>query len=185
MSEIAEDVQQAIDFSGRALYANAFASACRALDKTRKKQTGNEEASEHDWKNFLQEHWWILEFMGRINHNPISEEVLQEMRGKITGFGPTHKIDDLLTNIIKRNLVTSAMPIGFDFQNAISFETKDGKVFFPQRFVYGFIGIAVFNPVNSEETIKDNYWIEFGAFRTFVSELWGRTDILQRAIRLS
>jgi len=185
MSEIAQDVQEAIDLSSRTLYANSFAVACKALDKTRKKQTGIEDASENDWKDFLQEHWWIIEFMGRINHAPITEEIIQEMRGKFPGFGPNHKIDDLLLHIIKKNLVTSAMPIGFGFQNSVFFEVKDGKILFPQRFVHGLIGVAVFNPVNSDETIEDNYWLEFGAFRTFVSELWGRTDILQRAITLS
>lgn len=185
MGEIGELVQETIDCSGRNISARAFAVGSQAFDKTLKKKLGSDDVSEKEYKDFVVENWWIFEFMGLLGRGGISDAVLDAMKTKIPGYGPTHKIDDVLSYIIKRNVLSNAMPIGFDFHDDLFFEARDEKVFVPKRFVYGLVGTAIFNPVNKDEEVPDNYWLEFGSFRIFVSELWGRSDLLERAVRFS
>ena len=185
MTEIGQLVQEAIHCSGRNLSAKAFSSGCKAFDLTMKKQLEKDEISTLESKNFINEHWWIIEFMGLQGRGPISDEILEGMKKKIPGFGPKQMTDDILAYVVKQNLITNSMPIGFEFQHSTFFELKDEKVLVPNRFVYGLIGTAIFHPLNKDEEILDNYWLEFGSFRMFVSELWGRSDLLERAVRFS
>ncbi|NNF00490.1 MAG: hypothetical protein HKN25_15840 [Pyrinomonadaceae bacterium] len=185
MGEIGQFVQEAIDCSGRNLSAQAFSLGCRAFDETLKKKLGSEEVSEKEYKDFIVENWWICEFMGLLGRGRISDDVVDAMKAKIPGFGSTHKIDDVFAFIVKRNVITEAMPVGFEFHSSLYFESKDEKIFVPNRFVYGLIGTAIFNPINKDESLPDNYWLEFGSFRIFVSELWGRTDLLERAVNFN
>ena len=185
MSEIGLLVQNAIDCAGRNLAANAFSFGCRAFDLTMKKQLETEQINDFDSKNFIQEHWWIIEFMGLQGRGPISEEVLTGMRKKIPGFAEKQKTNDILAYLIKQNLITKSMPIGFSFQQAMFFELQNEEILVPNRFVYGLLGTAIFHPLNADEKIMDNYWLEFGSFRMFITELWGRNDLLERAVRFS
>ncbi len=185
MSEIGQLVQESIECAGRNLAARSFSLGCQAFDLTMKKQMETDKTSDFDSKNFIQEHWWIIEFMGLQGRGSISDEILEGMKKKIPGFGTTHMTNDILAYVIKHNLISRSMPIGFDFQQSAFFELKGEKVLVPNRFVFGLLGTAIFHPLNKDEKVMDNYWLEFGNLRMFISELWGRSDLLERALRFS
>ena len=184
MSEIGNLVQETIDFGGRNVPTRAFSTACQAFNETAKKHFGEENLTEKEIEHFVKENWWLISFMGFPQALPVSDEILEEARNKILKKGHAIQIEEIVSFIISKNLVTNGLPIGIEFDVSYRFDFRQDRVYIPQKLIYGLLGVSIFHPLNKDETLDENYWFEFGGFRMFVSELWGRQDLVERAINL-
>ena len=185
MNTIGELVQETIDFSCRNLPARALIPACLAYNETAKKVFNREQLTEHDNKKFLFENWWLINFMGMNQPLKLPEDVIKEAVNIIPGFYRTQNLGDIILFVVRQNLVTGSIPLGFNFNKSNQLDTEDGEILLPPSLAQALLGVAIFHPINKDENISENYWINFGSFRTFVSELWGRADLAERAIKLS
>lgn len=186
MSEIGELVRECIDSGSRKLPDRAFTVACLAYSKTFEKVYESAEgASELEKKHFIKENWWILEFMGLKYALPLGEKITGELPKFIPGFHKNHTVQDVFLFLIRQNTVAEAMPLGFEIGELNRFEAREEKLYLPVSAAHALLGAAVFHPVNKNESVPENYWLNFGSFRTFVSELWGRQDLARRAAALS
>lgn len=185
MNTIGELVQETIDFSGRNLPARAFIPACLAYNETAKKVFDRERLTEHDHKKFIKENWWLLNLMGMKHPLKLPQNVVREAVDIIPGFNRAQNMDDIILFVVRQNIVAGSIPPGFNFNTTNKLDAEDGEILLPPSLAYALLGIAIFHPVNKNEAIAENYWINFGSFRTFVSELWGRIDLAERATKLS
>lgn len=185
MNTIGELVQETIDFSCRNLPSRALIPACLAYNETAKKVFNREHLTEHDNKNFLMENWWLINFMGMNQSLSLPEDVIREAEKIIPGFNRTRNLGDIILFVVRQNLVSGAIPPGFNFNKINRIDTEDGEILLPPALAQALLGVAIFHPVNKDETISENYWINFGSFRNFVSELWGRIDLAERVMRIS
>lgn len=185
MHTIGELVQETIDFSCRNLPSRALIPACLAYNETAKKVFNREQLTEHDHKKFINENWWLLNLMGMKQPLKLPENVSREAVKIVPGFNRTQNMGDILLFIIRQNVVAGSIPLGFDFNDTNKLDTEDGEILLPPSLSYALLGIAIFHPINKNETISENYWVNFGSFRTFVSELWGRIDLAERVTKLS
>jgi hypothetical protein len=46
------------------------------------------------------------------------------------------------------------------------------------------IAAIVFCPINNNESIPNQYWLQVADFKMFISELWGKMDIAKRVVKL-
>lgn len=185
MSTIGELVQETIDYSSRNLPARALIPACIAYNETAKRAFVSDELSQLANKKFMNENWWLINFMGLRQPSQLPESIFQEAQKIIPGFNRSQTFEDIILFIIRVNLISGSMPPGFNFNDSNRLEADDGEILLPPTLSNALVGVAIFHPVNRNESISENYWINFGNFRTFVSELWGREDLAKRAIRLS
>ena len=185
MSEIGELIKEAMNEASQNMPLKAFNLAAKAFDKTAHKYFENAKVSDLDKRKLFYENWWMLHFLTMPYSVPVSEEIIQEATKKAVGFSVSDQIEDILFYIVRHNFSTNGMPVGFGFNSINNFALQHNQILIPERLVLGLIGVVIFNPINVDENIQGDYWFEFGGFRMFVSELWGRSDLVERVMKLS
>ncbi len=183
MSKIGQIVKETIDFSNRVVPSLAFTKACEAFSETAKKHFGKENISEKEYLEFFKENWWLINFIGLPGVFPVDEEITKTAREKIYKIGSAIKMDEIIFYILTKNLTTRGLPMGMEFNTFTKFELVETKILIPQQLIFGILGTAVFNPLNKDEEIPENYWLDFRGYKMFVSELWGRMDLVERAMK--
>lgn len=183
MSKIGQMVKETIDFSNNTVQTLSFTKACEAFNETAKKNFGKDNISENEYANFYKENWWLINLIGLPGSFPVEDEIVETAKTKIFMMGTIYKIEDIILYLVKKNLKTRGLPMGFEFHNLSIFELEENKVMIPKQLIYGILGAVVFNPINKDEEIEENYWIGFGGYKMFVSELWGRMDLAERAMK--
>jgi len=185
MKKIGRLVQEAMDAAGQNNALKAFGFASKAFGATAERHFDKERVSDFDKSNFFFDNWWLLHFLSMPYSVPVSPEIIKEGRRRAFGFPISDQIEDLLFYIVRHNIVSNGMPVGFGFNPANDFAFQHDRILIPERLVLGLIGVVIFCPINSDENIPGDYWFEFGGFRMFVSELWGRSDLVERVMKLT
>jgi hypothetical protein len=181
MKTVGSLVQEALDYADRGLFEAAFVFACAALSETAKKTFEKEDLSETDYKKLIEENMRLISFMGV----PAALEEIEapfELRRAAPRIRTSYRLEDFLFYAVHQIVVTSNLPAAFTFSN-LSPETNIGKVLLPVNLVWGLLASVIFHPVNKGETIPDKYWFSVGDFKMFISELWGRRDLIERIMK--
>ena len=164
----------------------ALTPACIALDVTAQRYTGAKRSSRGNYKKFIQDHLWLITYMGfpglmtstvRVPFN--HPDVKPDAAGSVG-------VEDIIYHVIRCSLVHSdekAAKIVWNKAIALGLDPS-GKLVLSESLVWGLLGAVVFSPVNKNETIPDSYWLSVADFRMFISELWGRIDIAKRVVQL-
>ncbi len=181
MKTVGSLVQETLDYTDRGLFEPAFVSACAALSETAKRVFEKEDLSEPDYKKFIAENLRLISFMG-------VPAVLQEIEAPFE-FQKTspkiktgYRVENFLFFAVYQTAVSSKLPSAFTF-SSLSLETNVGKVLLPVNLIWGLLASVIFHPANKAETIPDKYWFSVGDFKMFISELWGRRDLIERIIK--
>lgn len=177
---IGEHIQEAIDYTDRALYSVAFVSACAALGETLKKAGEKEVLSEDDFRRFVRENWELISFMCIPRALPLPLNVPFGVKRIEPKFNVHHGAEEIILLVITKTIALGRLPDEFVFHAESGFEIREGKLHIPHTLVGGLLGIAVVHPANKDETISDKHWIHISDFKMFVSELWGRIDLAVR-----
>ena len=181
MKTVGSLVQEALDFAERGLFEAAFVSVCTALSETAKKAFERKSLSESDCKKFIEENRRLILFMGvpESLHEIEAPFQLQKAAPKIeTGY----RLEDFLYYAVQQTALTGSLPAAFTFSN-LSPETNSGRVLLPVNLIWGLLASVIFHPVNKSETIPDKYWFSVGDFKMFISEFWGRSDLIERIVK--
>ena len=166
--------------------ALALTPACIALDVTAQRYTGAKRSSRGSYKKFIQDHLWLITYMGfpglmattvRVPFN--HPDVKPDAAGSVG-------VEDIIYHVIRCSLVHSdekAAKIVWNKPIALGLDPS-GNLVLSENLVWGLLGAVVFSPVNKNETIPDTYWLSVADFKMFISELWGRIDIAKRVVKL-
>jgi len=179
MATIAERVKYCLTHYGRGEYLLALEHACNAVDVTSQKYYGATSSQRGLYKRLIQEYHWLIESLalGGINLDetifenfPITEGVSKPI------LKPT--FGDLMYHVVRCSLIHSdSFTEGFSFQEGNEFVLGNRHITLPALTVIGIISIAIFCPVNANESVERNCWIEMFGNRFIVDDFWGKEDI--------
>ena len=183
MKSNGELVKTAIDLMEDGFYADAFVIVCASLKATLQKSFGNEALTLSDYKKFIDDNWNLISFMCLPN---VKTQFLEKhFMIKEISLNPNRDftIREIVVFLIIQTLKIGRLPAGIAFSSRIDFDKKDEKLFVPSTLVSGLLGLIIVHPVNENETLPDNYWINISDFKMFISELWGRIDVAERVLK--
>lgn len=97
----------------------------------------------------------------------------------------TLSIEDIIYHVIRCSFIHSdEKDLKIIWSNSISFglDQKGNLILNSKFFIWGLISAVVFSPTNKTESIPNEYWLQIGTFKMFISELWGRIDLAKRFV---
>jgi len=176
MKTVSEFVQEAIDFTDRGLFELALTSTCAAFELTAQKVS-----SDINYKKIIDENWWLISFVGfpqltlpYLEFPVIIKEISLNPRN--------HSLKEIVTFVLVHTLRNRVLPASVGLSYDGKFNRQDGKLLIPNNLIFGLLGYVIFNPVNKDEIISDNYWFNISSFKMFVSEFWGRIDLAEHIV---
>ena len=180
MKPVGEIIQESIDLMERGLIEKAFAKACLASRETIKKSMEKDELTLFDYKSFVGENWDLLSFM--CFPNAASPYLNLHFMIKDISMNPrrNYTLKEITVYLLTYAVKHGKIPDNVKFYNEEKFEIRREKLFVPVNLLKGLLGLLVAHPVNKHEKIPDQYWINISDFKMFVSELWGRIDLVER-----
>jgi hypothetical protein len=183
MTSVGEYVQEAIDRMSRGDYRGAFAPALSAVECTIRKSVGREIVSEPDVRRYLEENWALIAFMGMPRALPLPMNIPFGLKKIVPAFSVHGGVEDIVALAATQTVRLGRLPDEFAVNSAGTFEIKDGQLLLPIGLVNGILGSVIFDRVNSDGNIGDEYWISVSDFKMFISELWGRADLAKRIMK--
>lgn len=183
MITIGDRVKEAIDYMEKNQLEHALTATCIALDITAQEISGKEKSARSDFKKFLSDYLWIIQYMG-----------IPGIMGQSIKIGFSHpnikpdingncRIEDIVYHVIRCKLIHST---GLDskirWQNNSFGIDASGNLILPNKFIWGLIGAIVFCPQNKNAVINKNYWIGIDEFKFQIQDIWGRLDIAANII---
>lgn len=183
MKSNGELVKNSIDLMNEGFYNEAFVLVCAVLKATLQKSLDVEDVTLFDYKEFVSENWELILFMCLPNIK--SQYLEKRFVVKEISLNPHRDftIKEIVVFLITQTLKNERLPAGIKFFSEVDFDRKDEKLFVPITLVSGLLGLAVVHPVNKDEFVPNNYWINISDFKMFISELWGRIDLAQRVLK--
>lgn len=184
MRTIGQCLEETLNLSSRKNFEQAFLPLCEALNQTADKIYRDNFPADLYYQRFIRENWQLISFMGL----PYSLEVPPNLPFSIRRAVPSLSIPNLAQEIViysvRQTLTVRRFPLEIGFDKVGSLQIADEKLIFPQNVLFALIGSIVFHPINSNEKIKGEYWINIRGFQMFISELWGRNDLAERIMNL-
>lgn len=181
METVGESVREAIDLMENGRYQKAFGHTCRAVASTVQKQLDLHDApSLVDYKQFIGENEELVRFICFPSVNSNYLETRFTIREISLNPHRDYTIKEVIVFFLTYGLKHGRLPADIMFSGKNNFEKRDGKLLVPHTLVSGLLALVVVHPVNSDQAIPDEYWINISDFKMFVSELWGRIDIAER-----
>ena len=183
MTTVGELVQEAVDQMNSGSYERAVPPTAAAIDLTVRKINAKDTFSEIDCGRFLKENWPLITFMGMPRALPIEMSIPFALKKIIPTFNSLHGAPEMVTLLVTETVKQRQMPKEFSFNWMGKFEIKSGRLLLPSGLVCGLLGSVIFHPLNKDEQVGDNYWINISDFKMFVSELFGRQDLAERIMK--
>ncbi len=180
---IGQTVQEAIDLMNSGSNVKAMLPTSAAIDLTVRRLAGSDAFSALNCERFIRDNWDLIAFMGMPRALPLAMDFPFKLKRIMPSFNVHHGAQEIISFAVTETLKHGLMPVQFAFNSAGRFEIKDKKLLFPNGIVCGLLGSVIFNPVNKDETIGDQYWISISDFKMFVSELFGRNDLAERIMK--
>ena len=177
MKTVSEFVQDAIEFTNRGLYEEAFMSTCAAFELTAQKAS-----SEINYKKIIEENWWLISFVG-FPHLTLPYLELPTVIKEISLNPRNHSLKEIVTFVLIHTLRNRKLPSSVGLSAEGRFNKQDGKLLIPNYLVFGLLSYVIFNPVNKDEVISDKYWFNVSSFKMFVSVYFGRIDLAERIVK--
>lgn len=186
MVSVGRRVQEAIDHMGKGEIALALTPACIALDVTSQRYVGASHSSRAHFKQFVQDHLWLITYMGFPGLMASTVRVPFTHPDLKPDASGTVGLEDIIYHVIRCSLVHSdekAAKIVWNKVIALG-QDQSGNLVLSESLVWGLLGAVIFSPVNKAETVPDTYWFSIADFKMFVSELWGRLDLAKRVVKI-
>lgn len=185
MISVGRRVQEAIDHMGHGERLLALTPACIALDVTSQRHAGLDRSSGSNFKRFVQDNLWLITYVGfpglmaSTVRVPFAHPDVRPDSAGCVG------IEDIIYHVIRCSLIHSDENASMiTWNNAIALGLdQDGNLVLNNGLIWGLVSAVVFSPVNTEESVPDQYWLQVGSFRMFISELWGRIDLAKRFVK--
>lgn len=183
MTSVGESVQEAIELTNQGFFERAYVPMANAIVGTLTKATNGDGTSELAIQRFVKEHFQLITFMGMPRALPLPLNIPFAIKRIMPQFNVHHGAEDLVSLTITETLKFVGLPEIFAVGSGGMFEVRDGRVWLPSGLVCGLLGSVIFHPVNAGEAIGDECWISISDFKMFVSELFGRRDLVDRIIK--
>ena len=185
MIAVGRRIQEAIDHMGKGETMLALTPACIALDITSQRHAGLKRSSRSSFKRFVQENLWLITYVGfpglmasTVRVPFVHPDVKPDAAGCVG-------IEDIIYHVIRCSLIHSdeknskirwndAIALGLD---------QDGNLVLNNGLIWGLVSAVVFSPSNKDESVPEQYWLQVGMFRMFISELWGRIDLAKKFVK--
>lgn len=184
MQTIGQLLEQSLNLADRKLLEQAFVPACQALNQTADKFYGDDQIIEPKFQKFIRENWRLISFMGIPPNAKVPDKLPFGVRRAVTSLSLPNLVEELTIYTVRQTLATNRMPLEFGFEKTATFDLEGEKLLFPNSLIYAIIGVIVLHPINKNESVADNYWINIWDFKMFISELWGRQDLAERVMKL-
>lgn len=183
MNSTGELVSEAIDLMDGGFYNEAFPFICNALKTTLEKSLETDDVNLSDYKNFIGEHWDLIEFMCLPNVK--SQYLEKRFVIKEISLNPNrdYTVKEIVIFLITNTLKTGKLHAGTTFFSGNDFNKNDEKLFVPSTLAAGLLGLVIVHPINKNQIVPDKYWINISDFKMFVSEFWGRIDLAERVMK--
>lgn len=184
MKTIGELLEGTLNLTSQGLLELAFTPVCEALNQTAKKLYPEEIAAEPAFQRFIKDNWGLIKFMGIPHSDSIPTNLPFGVRRAVASLNMPHLDQEIVIYMVRQILHTRRFPPEIGFHKSIQVNIEDGKLMFPNSLIFALIGCVVFNPINKDEKISELYWINIRGFQMFISELWGRDDLVKRIMNL-
>jgi hypothetical protein len=182
MNEVGKIIEQVIDLMNSGSYEAAMLPTAKAIEATAGKVVGKETVGDLSIERFVRDNWRFITFIGMPRALPLPMNVPFAFKRIMPTFNSYHGALEIVSMAVNQTLQTGRIPPEFAFNSNGIFEVKD-KLLLPRGLVWGLLGGVIFSPANADETIGEDYWINIADFRMFVSELFGRQDLVERIIK--
>lgn len=174
-------VGESLDWIDRGNHEAAFAPACAAFIETVKRVYEKDEVDDFHVKKYLQENWAAFTF-GMQKAIPMPLNVPFGIKRIFPEFNSLFGIEETIVFLTLKTLLMGKLPDRCEVNFSGVFEIKEEKLFIPDGMVFGLLSLVIFDPVNKDEIISPKSWFNISGFQMFVTELWGRKDLLDRII---
>lgn len=169
---IAKRVTEAIDKMAKNDAEGALLPICTAIDATVKRYRGA--SGRKNYKDFLHENLGLITKVGL--GSAISNFHLKYDHPDIQqNTDGTCQIQDILYHAVRCGLTHEAkLPPNLRFTDEYKFAAEDGILILPASLIQGMIVAVVACPVNSDQSVSENYEINIRGFQIKLNKLWGK-----------
>jgi len=183
MFSVGESVQEAIELTNHGFFDRAYLPAANAIAGTVAKVTGGDGQSEIALQRFVKDNFELLTFMGMPRALPLPLNIPFKIKRVMPTFNVLHGAEEIVTLAIIQTLKFGRLPDVVTVGSTGEFEVSKGKLRLPSGLICGLLGTVIFQPENAGETIGEECWISISDFKMFVSELFGRRDLVERIMK--
>ncbi len=184
MTTLGNLIEQTIELGDRGLFEFAFYSACEAVSQTAEKLYQGEELAEPAFQRFLRDNWRIISLLAINQDLQIPADIPLVVRQAVPGNLMADSAEQLVIYTVRQTLAMKRMPIAFGFVKRGGMLVEGEKLLMPKSLIFAMLAAVILNPINKDESVDDKYWLNLWDFKMFISELWGREDLLKRMIDL-
>lgn len=185
MDSVGDRVKEAIDWMSRGDMARALSSVCIALDITSRRHAGTDRSGHAIRQRFVRDYLWLIAHLGfpggvsSAARHPVREPGMKPVPPGTAG------VEEIIDHVIRCGLSRSdGKDSKVAWKKAIALGRDEaGNLVLNEGLFWGLVSAVVFAPVNKGEAVPDQYWLQIGQFRMFISELWGRVDLAKRIVR--
>ena len=185
MVSVGDRVKEAIDWMARGNLAQALSSVSIALDMTAQRHAGTDRSGHAIRKRFIQDYLWLIAHLGFPGGiSPTASDPFADHNVKAGAVG-TVGAEEIIDHVVRCGLSRSdGKPSKVAWKKAIALgRDEEGNLVLNEGLVWGLVSAVVFAPVNRSESVPEEYWLQVGQFRMFISELWGRVDLAKRIVK--
>ena len=176
MKTIGNLVEEAIDLMNVGLVEQAIAPAAAAIGETAR-------IVGEPGERFVKSNWDLIAFMGLPRALPLSLNISFQAKRIVPQLNANADAREITAFLISETSKIGRLPNNFSFADGGEFEIKANKICLPAGLIFGLLGSVIFAPENKNESIGDQYWMNVGDFKMFISELWGRRDLAERIMK--
>jgi hypothetical protein len=184
MTDIGNQIEKTIELGDRGLFELAFVSACEAVSLTAEKLYGDSEIGEPPFQRFMRDNWRIISLLAITRDLQIPADIPLKVRQSVPGNLMGNSAEQLVIYAVRQTLAMKRMPISLGFLKRGSVKVEGEKLLLPKSLIFAMLTSVIINPINKNESVEDKYWLNMWDFKMFISELWGREDLLKRVIDL-
>jgi hypothetical protein len=179
---IAQNIAGAIADAGRGNFELGFRDLCTAIDQSAKKHLGKEFGEGNAYKQFLDEHIWIVELMAFPGWDLLESKFGNyPINGKHKTYH-TPSFSEIIYHAIRCEL-SHGDGIATNIKWVESVHVKNvGREYLelPFQVFWGLVAIAVFAKCNSDERIHKSYWLDIAGNKLQIDDFFGQLDTMKR-----
>ncbi|HEY2867183.1 MAG TPA: hypothetical protein VGJ02_08835 [Pyrinomonadaceae bacterium] len=175
-------VQEALDLMGSGSPDMAMRPVSLAVQSTAGKALSRKPVQELDISTFVKANWGILSFGCAALTRPLPLNIPFALKRIVPTFNSLHGVQEIIALVVSQTLERGELPPHFKFNWDGEFAAKGGRLLLPSGLPSALLGTVIFHPVSAGEPIGERYWFSVGDFRMFVTELFGRQDLMDRII---
>jgi hypothetical protein len=184
MDKLGKLIEQTIELGDRGLFELAFVPVCEAIELTANRLYQGEEIAEPAFQRFVRDNWRAISLLAITRDLQIPADIPLAVRQAIPGNLMADSAEQLAIYAVRQTLAMKRMPIALGFVKRGGMKVEGEKLLIPKSLIFALLTVVIVNPINKNESVDDKYWLNMWDFKMFISELWGRDDLVKRIINL-